>query len=847
MKFTKESILKSLNSLTMPTWIKRVFQLIVDYIDDTASSINNKADLVDGKVPAEQLPSYVDDVVEFQSIISYNGLKGTIGYASYKDKLFFISTDPYKNKFINTKDNTAESDWEIIEPEDGKIYININDNHSYRWTGSTLLDLDKEFSNGINVLNNIVKVANIGTVSNLDDIAEGDQSNIDQNGMSQLFSFLFNYKSYRNSYIQFENEDLDGRLCRIIDINGGKRQFTIYNNGALQTYKQLNTGGKYSLEKISSIPGYVYFDYNDASINKIAANSLKTNKAVPALLVMDGYVFTGYCTKVNEDTTTFIVFNKQAMETYYMNNLTGRFTFINTLDTDTIVNYDSIRGSKTNAEAKQELINILAGDTVVLDYNNAGQVLDNNTINALKKANSIILLNDNTSIESSKSIYTVVTKTNAYLYFCTAKYLASNGGSLTYNELTINLANSSWNIYSRDFIFPYGAFLAEGYTGKSQAQVNKEIANVSLLNFYKITNSDLNKVHSGDKLENIKNATFLILDEGSGKTKIFVRGATSTRMINYICNYDGYGISSISLNLETNILSSISISKFDEGVFDNYKTQGGTKINKTLMYKELAAQLTENTYVIDSSKLNTTFTDAEANSIINATTLIVTNVVTENNILVFNRGALKGNKLNFFNMESCIDGSITVNRIIFDVDVKKCSNIGVAYADPATYYIGKGGKNSAAGFNKSFLTLYNNLYVIDSSLLNTTITDTNIREGISKANILIIEDSTNNSYKVCIRGFVASNGIYFYNMQNANSDNITATRVFFNTTTNLLNSTDVYLQSAFNAYKLGGGTKYTTESAFNAQFAKVIDITVTHLWSRLLLNKCLIVLILSIS
>lgn len=96
MKFTKESILKSLNSLTMPAWIKRVFQLIVDYIDDAASSINNKADLVDGKVPAEQLPSYVDDVINFQSIISYSGLKGIIGNAAYKDKLFFVSTDPYK-------------------------------------------------------------------------------------------------------------------------------------------------------------------------------------------------------------------------------------------------------------------------------------------------------------------------------------------------------------------------------------------------------------------------------------------------------------------------------------------------------------------------------------------------------------------------------------------------------------------------------------------------------------------------------------------------------------------------------------------------------------------------------
>lgn len=828
MKFTKESILKSLNSLTMPTWIKRVFQLIVDYIDDTASSINNKADLVDGKVPAEQLPSYVDDVVEFQSIISYNGLKGTIGYASYKDKLFFISTDPYKNKFINTKDNTAESDWEIIEPEDGKIYININDNHSYRWTGSTLSDLDKEFSNGINVLNNIVKVANIGTVSNLDDIAEGDQSNIDQNGMSQLFSFLFNYKSYRNSYIQFENEDLDGRLCRIIDINGGKRQFTIYNNGALQTYKQLNTGGKYSLEKISSIPGYVYFDYNDASINKIAANSLKTNKAVPALLVMDGYVFTGYCTKVNEDTTTFIVFNKQAMETYYMNNLTGGFTFINTLDTDTIVNYDSIRGSKTNAEAKQELINILAGDTVVLDYNNAGQVLDNNTINALKKANSIIILNDNTSIESSKSIYTVVTKTNAYLYFCTAKHLASNGESLTYNELTINLANSSWNIYSRNFIFPYGAFLAEGYTGKSQTQVNKEIANVSLLNFYKITNSDLNKVHSGDKLENIKNATFLILDEGSGKTKIFARGYTSTGVIYYNCISNSGSVNSILLRMPSNTLSSIETTQFDDVFYSYYSAKGGTKANKDAMYKELIAQLTENTYVIDSSKLNTVLTDTEANNIINASTLIVTNAIVENNVLAFTRGSSSSGNLSFCAISNATNGRLTLNKIIYYGSTKKCSSIIGVNIDPYTYYASYGGKSDNLAFNSINNFLFDNTFIIDKTLLNTTISDTAIQNGIKRANILVVKDSTDNSYVLYIKGVTNTNSHFFYNINAMISTSIDIKRIEFKISTNLLSADVIYFSSALKSYQLGGGTKYTTESAFNAQFAKVIDMTVTQ-------------------
>ena len=596
MKFTKESILKSLNSLTMPAWIKRVFQLIVDYIDDAASSIDSKADLVDGKVPIEQLPSYVDDVVEFQSIISYSGLKGTIGNAAYKDKLFFVSTDPYKNKFVNTKDNTAESDWEIIDPEDGKIYINITDNHSYRWTGSTLLDLDKDFSNGINTLNNIVKVAYIGIVNNLDDIAEGDQTGLNQTGMGQLFSFLFNYKSYRNSYIEFENEDTDSRLCRIIDINGDKRQFTIYNNGALQTYKQLNTGGKYSLEKISDIPGYIYFDYNDASSNKIAANSLKTNKSVPALLAVNECVFIGYCTKINEGTTAFIVFNKQTMETYSMDNLAGTFIFINKIDTDTIVNYDSIRGSKTNAEAKQELTNILAG----------------------------------------------------------------------------------------------------------------------------------------------------------------------------------------------------------------------------------------NTFVIDASKLGITLTNEEAATVQKATTLIVTNIPNIGTI-VFNRGNISSMEIHFTAVSMAFMGSTYAKTILYSKDTKVLTAIQARTANPFQWYLSNGGIISVqADFTALNNFLYDHTFIIDKTLLNTTITDTSIQNSIKRANILVVKDSTDSSYKVHIRGLISNNSIYFFNLQNANADTITATRVQFNTTTNLLSSNDVYLQSAFNAYKLGGGTKYTTESAFNSQFAKVIDIIVTR-------------------
>lgn len=726
MKFTKESILKSLNSLTMPTWIKRVFQLIVDYVDEAASSIDSKADLVEGKVPAEQLPSYVDDVIEFDSITTGSAsVEMILNEPSFTNKIWYIehailgTTIDYTKKFVDFGANTSEEDWTIINPEEGKIYVKIGEgvtqNHSYRWTGTTLVDLDKTWSDKITFLESKTLSVNLGTITDPLDLSvftNTSKANVlytylNQRHKFQLINLLWVYNN-----VQYDSP--------IIDVDPVERSFRIYNQGCLQTYKVLKEGSNYSLVKVKEFPDFVY-----------------------------------------------------------------------------------------------------------LDYSTLGAVLDDETIEQIKKA-SIILVNDNANYPNSKSIYVTKSKTNTYLQFVMVGAIDGSDQKIIYKELSVNTSTKKWVINTKNYTLPYGAYSQFGFTGKNADAVNQEVARLVNMNSYNITSSDLNKVHSGDKLENIKNATFLILDEGSGKTKIFVRGYTSTTIIYYNCISNSGSVSSILLRMPSNTLSPIETTQFDDVFYSYYSAKGGTKVNKGELYKEFIAQLTENTYVIDSSKLNTVLTDAEASSVQNATTLIVTNVVTENNILVFNRGALKGNSLNFFNMESCIDGSITMNRIIFNVNVKKCSNISAVYADPATYYIGKGGKNNAAGFNKSFLTLYNNLYVIDSSLLNTTIADTSIQDSIKRANILVIEDSTNSSYKVCIKGYVTSNIICFFNLQDANADYIVTIRVQFNNTTNLLSSDDVYLQSVFNIYKLGGGIKYTTESAFNAQFAKVIDMIVTQ-------------------
>lgn len=615
MKFTKESILKSLNSLTMPAWIKRVFQLIVDYIDDAASSIDSKADLVGGKVPAEQLPSYVDDVINFWDITTgTSSISTIINNVNYTNRMCFITKSTssgsigakYPNKFIDFGANTSEEDWTIIEPEEGKIYIKIgsgNDsNYSFRWSGIDLIDLDKNWSDKINNLEAKTLTVYLGDIQNPLDLSTLSDTSI----LSTVYIYLNQRARYLLINLRWRYNSAN-YSSPIIDVDPIERTFRIYNQGYLQTYKVLKEDNNYSLVKVKEFSDFVY-----------------------------------------------------------------------------------------------------------LDYNTIGSVLDDNTIERIRNA-SIVLVNNDLSIPNINYVYTAKLKTNTYLQFIRVSDLGESENVIVYHELSINTNTKQWTIATKRYTFPYGAYTSFGFSGKSSSAVNQEVARLVNMNSYNITSSDLNKVHSGDKLENIKNATFLILDEGSGKTKIFVRGYTSTTIIYYNCISNSGSVNSILLRMPLNTLSSIETTQFDDVFYNYYSGKGGTKANKNAMYKELIAQLTVNTYVINPS------------------------------------------------------------------------------------------------------------------ILKTTITDTNIIEGISKADILIIEDSTNNSYKVCIKGFITSNTIYFFNLQNANSDYIKVTRVSFNATTNLLSiNNDVYLQSAFNAYKLGGGTKYTTESAFNAQFAKVIDMTVAQ-------------------
>lgn len=80
-------------------------------VNKSTSDLSAKADLVNGKVPASQLPSYVDDTID--------------GYY-------------YDSKFYEDAQHTTE-----ITGEAGKIYIDVSSNKSYRWTGSVYTRIDE--------------------------------------------------------------------------------------------------------------------------------------------------------------------------------------------------------------------------------------------------------------------------------------------------------------------------------------------------------------------------------------------------------------------------------------------------------------------------------------------------------------------------------------------------------------------------------------------------------------------------------------------------------------------------------------------------------------------------------
>ena len=123
-----------------------------DLVVDVEGLQQNKADLVSGKVPADQLPSYVDDVINIEYFSDTEP-------AALEDELWYDTV----NHDLAVYDGEG---WLAVDLEYGKIYVNVDStsdevNATYRYNGITLILIGKPITREIVESLTAVRTVNI--------------------------------------------------------------------------------------------------------------------------------------------------------------------------------------------------------------------------------------------------------------------------------------------------------------------------------------------------------------------------------------------------------------------------------------------------------------------------------------------------------------------------------------------------------------------------------------------------------------------------------------------------------------------------------------------------------------
>lgn len=96
------------------------------------------------KVDAKYLPSYVDDVIEFDINTDFANISEIVNHPAYTNKIILANNKtiaPYTNTVIKTNNNRSTSDWVYEAILSDKIYVNRITNKVYRWTGSGFAEI----------------------------------------------------------------------------------------------------------------------------------------------------------------------------------------------------------------------------------------------------------------------------------------------------------------------------------------------------------------------------------------------------------------------------------------------------------------------------------------------------------------------------------------------------------------------------------------------------------------------------------------------------------------------------------------------------------------------------------
>lgn len=676
----EDRMLKTLTFVNIHKHIKALFIMIIKWLGIIDDTLEKKADLIGGKVPAEQLPSYVDDVIDIASFVTKTELVNNIGKANYTNKSFIVNSptsDSLYNKIVITNANTSQNDWEIIDPEDGKIYINESNNHSYRWSGNSFVDLDKNFNDRLNVIENKLSIITLNGLTNNYDLSTAT------NGISTLKTKLLNNDNSANILLKIVDTNNKSYYCKILtrDITTVSTNISvnidIENKGCIQTYNITD-------DNITLINNNAtLFITRNTNNNKLECNKIISN-ITTAHISYNNIIYT----QVDLSDTNyvrFIGYNSNGILNYYaLNKSTGVIQAMNTYNISKTCLYKANLSLTDNEKQNiQENLNVLYFTT----NTNEARLAQIQKYNLKNKKN-----------KSFSSVYNI----NNVIYYGVCSLYSDTEMSLTsfrkYSVIT-NIISLDTGEVITDFIMS----LQEIFNYKSYKVLGGNKINAN--DWYRALINSIYPTSIIVKEDNITNAVDdstankisisgkIIYEPTDNKIIEFSRGEETEDAIYFISNYSADQYKQLKYNKSTK--------KFDAVSINNY-TGSSSSISDLF---------------IDITGKFGNITNELHNQIINAPAIIF------NNVIYFKTSTVNGIKIHFINYEENGD----LSELIYTIASKSFTTNSVS--------------NTIINKEISIDKTMNNITPTDiftTSLLQTI----NIVENANRLNIVIKDSSS---------------------------------------------------------------------------------------------------------
>ncbi len=717
----EDRMLKTLTFVNVHKHIKALFIMIIKWLGIIDDTLEKKADLIGGKVPAEQLPSYVDDVIDIAAFVTKTELVNNIGEANYTNKSFIVNSptsDSLYNKIVITNANTSQNDWEIIDPEDGKIYINEANNHSYRWSGNSFVDLDKNFNDRLNVIENKLSIINLSGLTNNYDLSTATD------GISTLKVKLLSNNNSANMLLRIVDTNNKSYYCKILT-----RDYTtvstnisinidIENKGCIQTYNITD-------DNITLINNNAtLFITSNTNNNKLECNKIISN-ITTAHISYDNIIYT----QVDLSSTNvvkFIGYDSNGILKYYaLTKSTGVVQIMNTYNiSKTCLYKDDLSLTDNEKQNIQENLNVLYFTTNTNEARLA-QIQKYDLKNKKNKSFSSVFNINNVIYYGVCSLYsdTEMSLTSFRKYSVITNIISLDTGEVITDS-----------IMSLQEIFNYQSYKVLGGNKINSndwysALINSTYPTSIIVKEDNITNavddSTANKISISGKI---------IYKPTDNKIIEFSRGEETEDAIYFISNYSADQYKQLKYNKSTK--------KFDAVSINNY-TGSSSSISDLF---------------IDITGKFGNITNELHNQIINAPAIIF------NNVIYFKTSTVDGIKIHFINYEENGD----LSELIYTIASKSFTTNSVSNTIiNKEVIISKAMKNIVPAdiFTTSLLQTINivenanrlNIIVKDSSSMKQTLTILNVSKTLQNG------DATDSNYSIT---FTFNGIIYYANVKN---------------------------------------------------------------------------------